>query len=120
MTLDLPRSGRPAAELELAPAEFDELADAEGWTDGLPVVPPTPERVEAALGAAAGDRLDVLGVMPPGGGVVTLEAVAVNAVMAGCRPALFPVLLAAVRAVLRPEFNLYGVQATTNPVTPAL
>jgi hypothetical protein len=58
--------------------------------------------------------------MPPGQGVVTAEAIAVNAVMAGCRPEHFPVVVAAVRAMLRPEFNLYGVQTTTNPVAPAV
>ena len=94
---------------------FQELADRRQWTDGLPVVPPTVTRVEAML-AAAGDAATVsLGAVPPGGGDATLERLAACAVMAGCRPAYFPVVLAALRAMLRPEFNLLGVQATTHP-----
>ena len=88
------------------------------WCDGLPIVPPTEDRVRAMLGAAAADR--PLGVMPPLWRVVTLEKLAVNAVMAGCEPAAFPLIVAAVEAMLDPSFNLYGVQATTHPVAPLL
>jgi hypothetical protein len=100
--------------------DFARHAYDAGWTDGLPVVPPTPERVEAMLAAVDRDPADVLGIMPPGQGVATVHSVAVNAVMAGCFPEHFPVVVAAVRAVLEPRFNLNGVQATTNPVTPAI
>jgi hypothetical protein len=88
------------------------------WCDGLPIVPPTEERVRAMLGGAQPDR--VLGVMPPLWRRVTLDKLAVNAVMAGCEPAAFPLVVAAVEAMLDPSFNLYGVQATTHPVAPLL
>lgn len=101
------------------PAEADRLLEAfvaREWCDGLPVVPPTPERVRAMLGGRDPDRS--LGPMPPLWREATLEALAVNAVMAGCRPEDFPVIVAAVEAMLDPAFNLYGVQATTHPVAP--
>src|SRR4029450_6524935 len=88
------------------------------WCDGLPIVPPPEERVRAMLGGVQPDRL--LGVMPPLWRRVTLEKLAVNAVMAGCEPAAFPLVVAAVESMLDPAFNLYGVQATTHPVAPLL
>ena len=88
------------------------------WCDGLPIVPPTPARVAAMLDGAAGDGAERLGPMPPLWREATLEKLAVNAVMAGCAPRDFPVLVAAVQAMLEPVFNLYGVQATTHPVAP--
>ncbi len=91
-----------------------------GWTDGLPVVPPTPERVEAMLGGIDAEPDLVVGKIPPLWGDATVEKVAINAVMAGCRPAALPVLVAALEAMLEPAFNLYGVQATTHPVAPLL
>jgi peroxiredoxin len=84
-----------------------------GWTDGLPVVPPTAERVEAMLGGR--DGTESLGPVPPGQGEATLARVAACAVLAGCRPEYFPVVLAAARAALRPEFNLNGQAVTTQP-----
>ena len=69
----------------------------------------------ATVDRPAGEEL---GEVPPRLGVATIEAVAVNAVMAGCKPAYFPVVVAAVEAVLEPAFNLNGVQATTNAVAP--
>lgn len=99
-------------------AEFSDWAYAQGWTDGLPAVAPTSGRVDAMIGDR--DPFEVLGVMAPGHGLATVQAVAINAVMAGCFPEHFPVVLAAVRAVLQPEFNLNGVQSTTNPVAPAI
>ena len=89
-----------------------------GWTDGLPVVPPTEEAVRATVAAAGRDPLEVLGVMPPRMGVVTVEAVATNAVMAGCRPEYMPVVLAAVEALLDPQFDVQGLQATSDPAAP--
>jgi len=88
------------------------------WCDGLPIVPPTEDRVRAMLGGR--DPARSLGPMPPLWRAATLEALAVNAVMAGCLPEHFPVLVAAVDAMLDPTFNLYGVQATTHPVAPLL
>jgi hypothetical protein len=72
------------------------------------------------LAASSRDPLEVLGIMPPAQGMTTVQAVAVNAVLAGAEPAHFPVIVAAVRALLDERFNLYGVQATTQAVTPAL
>lgn len=96
---------------------WSEAAEQRGWGDGLPTVPPTPERVAAALAALDGINLE-LGPMPPSGLVPTRESFAANAVMAGCRPADLPVVLAAVRALLAPEYNLHGVLATTHPCAP--
>ena len=86
------------------------------WCDGLPIVPPTEARVHAMLGGRDGARS--LGPMPPLWRQATLEKLAINAVMAGCEPACFPIVVAAVEAMLDPLFNLYGVQATTHPVAP--
>lgn len=95
-----------------------ELYLANGWSDGLPVVPPTPARVEAMLDASGRDPQQVIGEIPPNWGAATVEKLAINAVMAGCRPAHFPVLVAAVEAMTDPEFNLYAIQATTHPCAP--
>ena len=94
---------------------LDELEDMfeRGWTDGLPVVPPTQERVEAMLGGR--DPTRSLGTVPPALGEATLERVAACAVLAGCRPAYFPVVVAAVEAALDPAFNLNGQAVTTQP-----
>jgi peroxiredoxin len=96
-------------------AGLDEIEDMfeRGWTDGLPVVPPTRERVDAML--AGRDPAESLGAVPPGLGEATLERVAACAVLAGCRPEYFPVVVAAVEAALAPEFNLHGQAVTTQP-----
>jgi peroxiredoxin len=93
----------------------DELEDMfeRGWTDGLPVVPPTRERVEAMLGAR--DPGESLGEIAPAMAEVTLERVAACAVLAGCRPDYFPVVTAAARAALEPAFNVGGQAVTTQP-----
>jgi hypothetical protein len=93
---------------------------AQGWTDGLPIVPPTEARVGAMLAGIDLDSDHVVGKIPPLWAEATVEKVAVNAVMAGCEPAAMPVLVAALEAMLDPVFNLYGVQATTHPVAPLL
>jgi peroxiredoxin len=97
-------------------AAFDELEEMfeRGWTDGLPVIPPTPARVEAMLGGR--DPNQLLGEMAPALAQVTLERVAACAVLAGCRPEYFPVVVAAVQAVLEPGFNVGGQAVTTQPV----
>src|SRR5262249_33618991 len=74
------------------------------WCDGLPIVPPTEARVRAMLAGAPGERS--LGAMPPLWRQATLEKLAVNAVMAGCEPAAFPLVVTAVEAMLDPSFNL--------------
>lgn len=107
-------------ELELDEAAvYDEFV-RRGWCDGLPIVPPTPERVQAMLATVSADPARPLGLMPPLWRECTVEKIAVNTVMAGCLPEYFPVVLAATRALLEPAFNLYGVQATTHPVAPLL
>ena len=89
-----------------------------GWTDGLPVVPPTPDLIARMVEGCGRDLQEVLGPVPPRMGVATVETVAANAVMAGCRPDYFPVVLAAVEAALDERFNLNGLQATTHPAGP--
>ena len=90
------------------------------WSDGFPVIAPTPDAV-AAMVAGSGRRGDeVVGTVAPRAGVATVEQIAVNAVMAGCRPEHMPVLVAAVRAMAEPRFNLAALQATTHPVAPLL
>jgi len=96
---------------------------AMGWTDGLPVVPPTVERVEAAVAAVAHLGFaadDALGVMPPAQAIVTVEKVAVCAVLAGCEPDAMPVVVTAVRAVLHADFRVASVQSSTSPASPFL
>lgn len=91
-----------------------------GWTDGFPVVPPTPEAVRAMLAGTDLPPSHVLGTMVPRNGTVTIEKIAVNAVMAGCRPTYLPVLIAAVEGLLEPDFDLAGVQTSTGPHSPLL
>src|SRR3954451_12712964 len=87
---------------------------ARGWTDGLPVVPPTPERVQAMLDLVLADDPDTLiGYLPSRGRGVTLEQAAINAVMAGCRPEYFPVVVAALEAMFDEAFNLHTVLTST-------
>jgi hypothetical protein len=109
-----------SAVRELQLPEEDVFAEfvKRDWCDGLPIVPPTPERVRAMVAAGGEDPARVLGHMPPLWREASVEKLAVNAVMAGCEPACFPLILAAVTAMLEPAFNLYGVQATTHPVAP--
>ena len=90
-----------------------ELCFERGWTDGLPVVPPTPERVERMLGGCAREREEALGLVPPALAPLSVKKVAINAVMAGCRPEYMPVVLAALEAALDPAFCLHGVLCTT-------
>lgn len=86
-----------------------------GWTDGLPIVPPTPERVRRMLAWTDRDPDTVLLVVPPNQGEATVETVAIAAVMAGCPPEAMPLLVTAVEALADPAFNLLGVMATTYP-----
>lgn len=97
-----------------------ERLHADGCTDGLPVVIPTPARVARMLVAGGLERELALGEMGPLGGAATLEKIAIAAVMAGCLPDHFPVVIAAIRAVLQPEFDLAEVQGTTHCIAPML
>jgi hypothetical protein len=87
--------------------------EAQGWGDGLPCVPPTPALVEEMLGEFDPD--EVIAVLAPSRAAATNRLVAANAVMAGCDPAAMPVVRAALQALAEPEFNLLGIQSTTNP-----
>ena len=98
--------------------EWVELAHAEGLTDGLPVYPPTRTAVDALVEASGRDPGLLLGAIPPRGGAATVEVVAANAVMAGCKPEHFEVVLGAVEAMLEDRFNLRGVVTTTHPCWP--
>jgi hypothetical protein len=91
-----------------------------GLTDGLPVVPPTAERVVALLEHTSRDPQDVAGVVPPYGGEATVEKVAINAVMAGCAGPELPIVLAAVEAACDEAFALHGLLATTHPAGPVV
>lgn len=104
------------AELE---DEFEAMFDR-GWSDGLPLVPPTPARVERMLAGTSRDRSDTVAVIPPNLVEASVEKVAINAVMAGCRPEYLPVVLAALEAICNDEFNMHGVLATTMGVGPVL
>ena len=97
-----------------ASAIFDRYYDA-GWTDGLPIIPPTSELVDAALRYTDRDRREVIATLEPRGGEATVEKIAINAVMAGCRPEYLPVVITCVEAVADPPYNLYGRQTTTHP-----
>ncbi len=115
--------GTLTSESLAAPADaaaFTDLAEARGWGDGLPLIPPTPERVQDMLETIDEPPEAVIGVVEPGRGEATAEKIAVNAVMAGCPPACFPVVVAAVRAVCEPRFNLYALNTTTCCAAPAL
>lgn len=91
---------------------------AQPWSDGLPVVVPTEERLSDMLGDHTPDAL--IGHVPPANHPATFEAVALHAVMAGCKPEYFPALLCALRCILDPGFNMNGIQATMNPAGPLI
>lgn len=91
-----------------------------GWTDGLPIVPPTPERVAEMLSGTSHKPDEVIGLVPPRMGVLTVELVAVHAVMAGAKPQYMPVLLAAMEALLDPAHEFRAATTTTNPCAPIL
>lgn len=100
------------------PTDLVEWYFDQGWTDGLPVVPPTPEKVDAIVRALGGDPDHVEAYIPPRRGNLTRTVLAVNCVMAGCRSDYAPVVRAAVLAMCSPPFNLNGVQATTHMAAP--
>src|SRR6266849_1022027 len=110
-----------ARRIELGDAEdVFEFMFERGLTDGLPVVPPTPERVMWMLTGTRRDPREVVATVPPNLAPVTVEKIAVNAVMAGCRPEYLPVVIAALEAVCTDEVNIHGVMATTWGTTPVI
>ena len=92
----------------------------QGWTDGLPVVPPTPEHVTAMIESLGGEPDHIEARIPPRWGSLTREVLAINLVLAGCLPTYAKVVRAAVLALTSPHFNLNGVQATTHMAAPLL
>lgn len=98
--------------------ELNEFYYRRGWTDGLPIVPPTVERVARMLDGTRREADEVLGSFPPGGNETTVGHVAINAVLAGCLPEYMPLLITVVEALLEDRFNLQWIQATTHPVAP--
>ncbi|MFU8817611.1 MAG: TlpA family protein disulfide reductase [Pseudomonadales bacterium] len=99
--------------------EFEFMFD-QGMGDGLPLVPPTPERVLRMLAGTRRDPQEVVAVIPPNMGEATVEKIAINAVMAGCRPEYLPVVLTAVEAICTDAFNIHGVMATTMGASPVM
>ena len=110
-----------STQLEIEETEdMIEACYENGWTDGLPVVPPTPERVARMLSGTDLNPEELIAAVPPKWGRATIEKVAINAVMAGCKPAYLPLILTAVKAMTDEQFNLHGVQVTTSHVGPML
>jgi hypothetical protein len=107
-------------EVDDDPEAVYEFLCAKGWSDGLPVIPPTPERVERMLQFCDREPDKPVVKIPPRYGAATPVRIAANAVMAGCRPEYFPLVLLALEALAEEPYNLYGTQATTHPCTPML
>lgn len=104
---------------DLDPWQWNDYAANQGWSDGLPLMLPTEERVAAFVDTVRGDN-EPFAPMSPRRVIPTLPAIAANAVMAGCEAAYFPAVVAAVRAVLNPAYNLHGTLATTHSCAPML
>ena len=114
-------SGLSSRRIDLASQEDEiEALYQRGWSDGLPLVPPTEARVLAMLEGTSRRPDEVVAIVPPDLVPVTVEKVAINAVMAGCKPEYLPVVLAAVEAACTDTFNMHGLLATTMPVGPVL
>jgi len=108
------QTGLSSRLLTLGDAEDEiEACYDRGWSDGLPVVPPTPARVLRMLAGTTRRPDELLGLVPPDLAPCTVEKVAINAVMAGCKPEYLPVVLAAVEAALVDEFGMHGILCTT-------
>jgi hypothetical protein len=121
--LEAEMEGSPIRARRIEVGESDDLFEFmfdQGLTDGLPVIPPTPERVVRMLTGTKRDPQEVVATVPPNLAPLTVEKVAINAVMAGCKPEYLPVVLAAVEAVTTEQFNMHGVLATTHFPTPVI
>lgn len=114
-------TGLAARKIDLGSGEDEiEAMFDRGWSDGLPVVPPTEARVLRMLNGTARDPQEVIGKVPSDLEPCTIEKIAINAVMAGCKPEYLPVVIAAVEAVLEEPFAMHGVLATTMYVSPVV
>jgi hypothetical protein len=107
-------------EVSADPREQYDQARAQRWSDGAPMLPATDDAVEALLAATPYPFDHALCVLPPSNGVATVELIAVNAAMAGCEPAAFPLVIAALEAITEPEWNAFGLTTTTSSVFPML
>ncbi len=112
--MELMAKGFEAADLEAAV----EFCYEQRWTDGLPVIPPTRGAVERIINYLQRDPQEVIGVIAPRDGVATIETIAINCVMAGCKPEYAPIVVAAIEALCEEQFNLNGVQTTTHGCAP--
>ncbi len=110
--------GTPASIIEIPDSDDAFEYCFRTFGDALPVIPPTPERVERMVRSTAVDRTEVIARVPPCYGEATVEKIAANAVMAGCVPDMMRVLVPLVRAVCDERFNVHGVQATTHFAAP--
>lgn len=110
MTLNLQQEALEATDA----LEAQELFFRNGWTDGLPVVPPTSNKIEAMLSAVPMEPQTIIGSIPERGSTFSLEVIAVNSVMAGCLPEYFPVIVATVSAICDPDFGLHGPSSSTH------
>ena len=110
----------PKVEVDPDAAEFTRFATDSGWGDGLPLVPPTEERVRGHVAASGRYPDECLADLPPRGGRCTVEKVAINAVMAGTPPESMPLLCAALAAMAEPDFNLFALNTTTCCVVPGV
>ena len=104
---------------DLDPEQWNDYAEKQGWSDGMPLMVPTEKKVAALVATCRGDN-EPFPPMPPRRVIPTMQSIAANAAMAGCRPEYFPVVVTAVRALLNPEYNLHGTLATTHPCAPGI
>ena len=121
--LEAEMEGNPLRARRIEVGESDDLFEFmfdQGLTDGLPVIPPTQERVMRMLKGTTRDAQEIVGTVPPNLAPVTVEKVAINAVMAGCKPEYMPVVLAVMEAITTEQFNMHGVLATTHFPTPVI
>jgi hypothetical protein len=112
-----------AADAVTVPDDLDGFqaeAAARGWTDGFAVLPPTPARVDALVHGSRSSRDHGVATLAPAMRAATVEGVAINAALAGALPEHMPVILAALRALADPRFNLNAIQTTTHPCAPLL
>ena len=100
--------------------EINQRLYERGWTDGLPVIPPTEEAVRWMLGGTDRGPDELIAVLPPAQGEATVEKIAINAVMAGCRPEYLPIVITTIECVAEERLNLYGRQTTTHPGAPLI
>ena len=121
--LEAESSGSPlrARPMEIGSGDdIHEFFYDQGLTDGLPVIPPTAERVLKMLSGISRNAQEIVITAPPNLTPVTVEKVAINAVMAGCRPEYMPVVISMLEACVSDEFNAHGVWATTMGASPGL